>query len=262
MNDIAKLEGLQASLRRVRWRLADEIGLAIMRGDYPPGLPLPAEQRLCGMLGVSRTAMREAVRGLIAKGLVESRPKIGTRVRERVHWNHLDPDVLRWRLEVWDTDTYLSKVLQLRLAAEPAAAALAARAADAGDHTRLRHQFDAMVAAGEAQEAWVEADLQFHQAIYVATHNEFFWPIGELFGLALKEMFRIAALGSHRARAIVEHRDLLNAVVEGKPELAHAAALTLVRNAASDVALLRGPGPASTGEAPRAGRRRGRRSPA
>ena len=61
---------------------------------------LPSELRLCEMLGVSRTAMREAIRGLIAKGLIDSRPRVGTRVRDPEYWNHLDPDVLRWRLEV------------------------------------------------------------------------------------------------------------------------------------------------------------------
>jgi DNA-binding FadR family transcriptional regulator len=225
---------------RLDLRLGDEIGLAILRGDFPPGLPLPSEPRLCEMLGVSRTAMREAVRGLVAKGLVESRPKIGTRVRAAVHWNHLDPDVLRWQLEVADTDAYLRKMMQLRQATEPAAAALAAVAAGPVDHEILRKRFEAMVAAGDEHEAFVEADLQFHTAIYIATHNEFFWPIGQLFGLALRQMFQIAATGKHRPRAIREHRDLLNGIVEGKPEAARAAALILLGNAAADIARIRG----------------------
>ena len=139
--------------------------------------------KLCEMLGVSRTAMREAIRGLIAKGLVESRSKIGTRVRPAAYWNHLDADVLRWRLEVTETDTYLRKMFELRLATEPAASAIAARFADASDRARIMRAFDAMVAAGSDNLPWVEADLEFHKAIYLATHNEFFWPIGQLFNL-------------------------------------------------------------------------------
>jgi DNA-binding FadR family transcriptional regulator len=233
------VEGLGPSIRQVHLRLGDHIGLAIVRGDFPTSQSLPSETRLCEMLGVSRTAMREAIRGLVAKGLVESRPKVGTRVREPEHWNHLDPDVLRWQLEVSDTDAYLRKMFQLRHATEPAAAAIAAEWAHGDDHARLRAAFEEIVAAGDNNRAWVEADLKFHKTIYLATHNEFFWPIGQLFSLALKEMFRIAALGSHRPRAVVEHRDLLNAIVGGKPDLARAAALTLLRNAANDIATIR-----------------------
>ena len=240
MTLVGRFRSAQPSKRLLDLRLGDEIGLAILRGDFPPGLPLPSEPRLCEMLGVSRTAMREAVRGLVAKGLVESRPKIGTRVRAAVHWNHLDPDVLRWQLEVADTDAYLRKMMQLRQATEPAAAALAAAAAGPADHEILRKGFDSMVAAGDDDEAFVEADLQFHTAIYIATHNEFFWPIGQLFGLALKQMFQIAATGRHRPRAIREHRDLLNGIVDGKPEAARAAALILLGNAAADIARIRG----------------------
>jgi len=231
---------LRPQIRRVHLRLADEIGVAILRGDFSPGQTLPSEAGLCQMMGVSRTSMREAIRGLIAKGLVESRPKVGTRVCEPVRWNHLDPDVLRWRLEVTDTDAYLRKMLQLRNATEPAAAALAAQSADASDKDRLRETFANMVAARDDAEGWVEADLQFHKAIYFATHNEFFWPIGQLFSLALGEMFRISVRGSHRSRAIEEHRDLLNGIVEGKPELAHTAAMTLLRNAAADITRITG----------------------
>lgn len=224
---------------RMHYRLIDDLGLAILRGEFQPGQSLPPEVRLCEILGVSRTAMREAIRGIVAKGLVESRPKIGTRVRAREHWNHLDPDVLRWQLEVTDTDAYLRKMFQLRHATEPAAAAIAASAADDSDRQRLREAFQKMVAAGSDNELWVEADLAFHKEIYLSTHNEFFWPIGQLFSFALREMFEIAALGSHRPRAIVEHSDLMTAIVEGKPDLAETAARTLLRNAATDIDRIR-----------------------
>jgi DNA-binding FadR family transcriptional regulator len=225
---------------RMHYRLIDDLGLAILRGEFQPGQSLPPEVRLCEMVGVSRTAMREAIRGIVAKGLVESRPKIGTRVRAREHWNHLDPDVLRWQLEVTDTDIYLRKMFQLRHATEPAAAAIAASAADDKDRESLKEAFQKMVVAGSDSELWVEADLTFHKEIYLSTHNEFFWPIGQLFSFALREMFEIAARGSHRPRAIVEHGDLMTAIVEGKPDLAETAARTLLRNAVTDIARIRG----------------------
>jgi DNA-binding FadR family transcriptional regulator len=226
-------------IRRVHLRLGDQLGLAIVRGDFPQGEVMPSEFKLCEMLGVSRTAMREAIRGLVAKGLVESRSKIGTRVRSSENWNHLDADVLRWQLEVADTDTYLRKMFQLREATEPAASSIAARFATPDDHERITAAFAEMVAAGADNRLWVEADLKFHKAIYLATHNEFFWPIGQLFDIALKEMFSIAARGSHRPRAIVEHRDLMNAIVEGKHHLAYELSQKMVENATQDIVSIR-----------------------
>lgn len=234
-----QVSGFGPLIRQIHLRLGDQLGLAIVRGDMPQGELLPSEAKLCEMLGVSRTAMREAIRGLIAKGLVESRSKIGTRVRPAAYWNHLDADVLRWRLEATDTDTYLRKMFELRLATEPAASAIAARFADTCDRTSITGAFEAMVAAGSDNLLWVEADLEFHKAIYLATHNEFFWPIGQLFNLALKEMFTIAAHGSHRPRALAEHRDLMNAIVQGQTEIAYALSRKMVENASNDIVRIR-----------------------
>lgn len=231
---------LSAANIKLHMRVADQLGLAIVRGDFRPGDNLPPEVQLCEMLGVSRTAMREAVRGLAAKGLIDSRPKRGTIVRDPEHWNHLDPDLLRWRVEVTDVEDYLKKMFELRRATEPAAAALAAQEANAEDRARLQADFDAMVAAGDDNAKWVEADLMFHKDIYLATHNEFFWPIGQLFSFGLRTMFAIAAQGlGHRKRAIVEHGDVLRAILEGKPEMARAAAMLLIGNATSDVDKIR-----------------------
>ena len=163
-------------------------------------------------------------------------------MRELEYWNHLDADVLRWQLSVTETEPYLRKMFQLRHATEPAAAAIAAENADFDDRERLSAAFQAMVDAGADNMLWVEADLVFHKSIYLATHNEFFWPIGQLFSFALKEMFRIAALGAHRPRAIIEHGDLLRAILERKPEIARAAALTLLGNAVADIRLIRDKG--------------------
>jgi DNA-binding FadR family transcriptional regulator len=229
------IASLSAASVKLHMRVADQLGLAIVRGDFQPGDSLPPEVQLCQLLGVSRTAMREAVRGLVAKGLIDSRPKRGTQVRDPEFWNHLDPDVLRWRVETTDRDTYLKKMFQLRRATEPAAAAIAAVEANEGDHRILTANFQAMIDAGADNAKWVDADLAFHKSIYLATHNEFFWPIGLLFSFGLRQMFDIAALGQHRPRAIVEHGDLLRAIVDRKPDLARAAAQTLIGNATSDV---------------------------
>lgn len=228
--------------RNLHTRLADQIGAKIVRGDIVPGAALPSELRICDIMGVSRTAVREAIRVLVGKGLLESKPKSGTRVRRTEHWNHLDPDVLRWRFEVAEVDTYLRKLFQLRFAVEPTASALAAAAAQPADVERIREAFGRMVDAS-GEEAFVDADLDFHRAIYVATHNEFFWPIAQMFALALRASFRIGAKGNHRKRAIAEHGALVDAIAAGEPEKAHAAALKLLGNAANDLVRLCGRDP-------------------
>lgn len=230
---------LERMMRKVHLRLGDQLGLAIVRGDFRPGELLPSEARLCELTGVSRTALREAIRGLVAKSLVESRPKVGTRVLPSERWNQLDAEVLQWQLEVMDTDEYLRKVFELRHATEPAAAAIAARAATTADRAAITAAFEAMVAAGADNMLWVEADLTFHRRIYLATHNQFFWPISKLFSLALKEMFAIAARGSHRPRAVEEHRALMRAIVEGEADLARRLSQVMVDNAAGDIVRIR-----------------------
>lgn len=132
-------------------------------------------------------------------------------------------------------ETYINKMFQLRRATEPEAAALAAQAANLSDHKTLESDFRAMEEAGDDHVAWVEADLQFHRTIYLSTHNEFFWPIGQLFSIGLRQMFDIAAKGSHRARALQEHGELCRAIINREPEMARQAAMKLLSNATADI---------------------------
>src|ERR1700712_2746950 len=200
-----------ALIRNVHSQVADRIGISIVRGDIVAGETLPSEMQICEMIDVSRTVVREAIRTLTGKGLVESRPKSGTRVRPPQQWNQLDPDVLRWRMETSDIDSYLAKLFQLRCAVEPAAAALAATRAGEEDIARIRAGYEGMVAA-KVNEKFVIADIAFHQAIYFATRNEFFWPIAQMFEITLRQSFTIAARGSHRERALREHHAVLEAI--------------------------------------------------
>ncbi len=229
-------------IRSIHAQITERIGLGIVRGDFPPGEPLPSEVRICEMMGVSRTVVREAIRSLTGKGLLESRPKSGTRVRVPELWNHLDPDVLRWRLEVTDTDVYLAKIFQLRESLDPTASAVAAVAANDADRSAIRLAFNGMVAARD-NEAFVTADIAFHKAIYLATHNEFFWPIAQMFDFTLRQSFAIAATGDHRARALREHRDVMEAIVAGDALRARAATDILVGHSAGDLVVIMGRNP-------------------
>src|SRR5881398_3488194 len=123
--------------RGLHGELVHEIGVRILRGELRPGDLLPTEEELQGELAVSRTVLREAIKVLAAKGLVEARPKIGTRVRPRDAWNLLDPDVLAWQQRGAGSPSLLRALTEVRRSIEPAAAELAASRADAGDLAAL-----------------------------------------------------------------------------------------------------------------------------
>src|SRR5205809_5241457 len=134
-----RFERSQYPEQSLHGRIVHAIGRRILSGDLRPGDLLPAEPDL----GASRTVVREAVKVLAAKGLVESRPKTGTRVRPRDAWNLLDPDVLAWQREGASPAQFLRKLTEVRRIVEPAAAELAAERASsrelAGVEDAYRH---------------------------------------------------------------------------------------------------------------------------
>ena len=117
--------GRKRSLR-LHGTIAQDIGVRIVTGQLPPGHVLDGEIEASARLRVSRTAYREAVRILAAKGLVVSRPKLGTRVSEPDRWQLLDPDVLGWMFTTSPDETVLNSLFELRTIVESAACALAA----------------------------------------------------------------------------------------------------------------------------------------
>lgn len=119
--------------RRLHGAVAHKLGTAILSGDYAPGDTLSGEVEFSKSLDVSRSAYREAIQVLTAKGLVDSRPKIGTRVLPRSRWNLLDPDVLAWAFAGEPDLDFIRSLFELRGIIEPAAAALAADRRDRSD---------------------------------------------------------------------------------------------------------------------------------
>ena len=134
------LERSQYPDRSLHVRVVHAIGRKILGGELPPWALLPAEPEL----GASRTVLREAIKVLTAKGLVEARPKIGTRVRPRDAWHLLDPDVLAWQQRGAGRPSLLRTLTDVRRIIEPAAAGLAASRADAGDLAALAEALDEM----------------------------------------------------------------------------------------------------------------------
>ena len=222
-------------LRYLNERVTRKIGLRILDGTYPPGDTIPSEMDFCVELGVSRTALREAIKFLFSKGLVTPRVKVGTIVNPRRQWNFFDPTVLEWLLEVGDIGPFLIKLWALRKAVEPVAAALAAQNATFEDFEALHRSLQAMVEAAEDEDAWVRADLRFHQAIYAATGNEFFWPVGRLLAPAFAAGLRVTLSVQHQQRCIPEHRAVHDAILARDPVRAHAAVVELMMTSEADL---------------------------
>ena len=120
-------------IKNVHGNTVDFIGEAIVGGKYPVGASLPPEPVLCEQLGVSRTVIRESVKSLVAKGLIFTGPKVGTRVLPEEQWNWFDPDVIAWQAKAGLTAEFLRDLQELRRVVEPAAVRLAAERATAAD---------------------------------------------------------------------------------------------------------------------------------
>jgi DNA-binding FadR family transcriptional regulator len=158
----------------LREQVLNAIGSRIISGELSPGDVLPKEDTLSEQYGVSRTVIREAVKGLAARGLVESRPKVGTIIRPRGDWQMLDPSVLEWVASSKPDNEFMLSLAEVRQAIEPPMSALAARNATDEDIAQIQTAYEGLEAVEENdEEAWARADLEFHTRIVGACHNEF-----------------------------------------------------------------------------------------
>lgn len=235
-------EGIKLPLasagRRIHGSVARNLGVAILAGRHAPGDVLPGEIDFSEQLGVSRTAYREAIRILSAKGLVESRPKTGTRVSARGRWNLLDPDILAWTFEGGPSEAFIRDLFELRMIVEPAAAALAAARRSVEDVARMGRALEDMARHGLATEAGRAADQAFHNAILEAACN------GPLFSLSSSIAAAVTWTTIFKQRShtqprdpMPDHRAVHEAIVAADPEAARTAMTELVRLALADTEL-------------------------
>ena len=220
---------------RIHGRIADDLGIAILSGRHTSGSILPTEVEAADKLGVSRTAYREAIRFLVAKGLVESKPKVGTRVTERGNWHMLDPDVLRWIFQTEPSEQFIQELFELRAILEPQAAALAAQRRSVEQLSRMGHALEEMARHGLTTERGRAADQAFHEEILRATGNTTLSALTTTIGAAV----HWTTVFKHRIAApprdpMPEHRRVYAAIADGNAERALEAAKELLRLALQD----------------------------
>lgn len=218
-------KSISGSKRSLHVQVARKIARGILSGDLPEGGIIPGEMALCEQFGVSRTALREAEKLLTSKGLLESRPKVGTRVVERAYWNFLDPQLIEWMDGLTDVDEFCLQFLGLRRAIEPEACALAALHASVEQRIELSEIFQSMVEIDAAdvfdQQGWTVIDMKFHSLIFNATANDFYLPFSNI----LNTMFVnfITHSSEEGSTCINQHRQIYEAIMTGNSDKARKA---------------------------------------
>ncbi|MCF6112144.1 FadR/GntR family transcriptional regulator [Mesorhizobium muleiense] len=210
----------------------------ILSGRCAPGTALPTENELGVTYGVSRTVIREALKVLAAKGLVLSRPRIGTIVCEPDNWSLLDPQVMEWHGPSLFDRNLLDAVLETRRALEPLAASLAAERASLREIADLDAAWQSMAAASNDVDRFSVADIEFHRVLYRASHNPVIRQIGVLIDNALKYSFETSnKTVFDRTDALRCHRAVVEALRLRDKHAAAEAATSLIEQAAHDIDL-------------------------
>jgi DNA-binding FadR family transcriptional regulator len=223
-------EILQNRPKRLHAHIVDELGARIVRGDYAPETVLPIEDALVTELGVSRTVVREAIKVLAQKNLLRVRTRVGTSVCAQDEWNHLDPDILRWRFAS-DFDPQLVRdVIDLRRIIEPAAAEIAAQRATKPALKIISTAFRDMTETSDV-EAHISADLRFHLAILDASGNELLRGLRHSIEGALRFAIQFTTPSKEQGRTSQAwHTQVHDAIVAKKPTEARAAMSLIVES--------------------------------
>lgn len=153
-------------------QVSERVAMSIISGDVRPGELIPNETVLGDDIPVSRSVYREAIKFLSGKGLIEARPKSGTRAAPVSSWNLLDPDVLRWQLEAGGNEKFINDLYELRMFIEPNMARLAAERRTAQQARTLLEAYEGMAATPPASPDNVRYDLLFHETLIDACGNQ------------------------------------------------------------------------------------------
>jgi DNA-binding FadR family transcriptional regulator len=212
--------------------VARSIGVDIIAGRYTEGTRLPGDAELTAMFGVSRPVLRESVKTLVAKGLLSTKARVGTVVRERGAWNMFDADVLAWHLDAGIDKRFLGDLAEIRLAVEPRAAALAASRRSDADIVALRRSMEQMRRADSDSIGFADADLALHVAVANASGNLFMRSIGHVIEAALRASFLLSAPveSEDRETVLLWHQRIVDAIADGDAEMATRAMIEVIHN--------------------------------
>lgn len=223
--------------RNLYGQVVHELGERIAAGEFPEQAALPVEPELAAQLGVSRNLLREAVKALASKGLVEVRPRRGTRVRPRADWHLLDPEVLGWLDAVGQRLPHAFDLVEFRMIVEPAASRLAAMRATAEEKAGIDAACGALEACVGYPERIAACDLAFHGSILAASHNGVLSHLGSL--IASLMQLQVITTTDHPGafeRGLPLHRELTQSILRGEADRAEEVSRRLVAMPYQDLA--------------------------
>lgn len=228
-------------IKNVHGSTVDLLGEAIVGGRYPVGAAVPPEPALCEELGVSRTVVRESVKSLVAKGLIQTGPKVGTRVLPSDQWNWFDADVIAWQAKAGLTADFVRDLQDLRRVVEPAAVKMAAMRATVEDIAEIEAAFTGMKQAVFHGGDYVTHDMRFHQGFLRASHNRMLIQMGKALSALLRTSFELSTSRKDGpAKSLPLHRAVLDAIIARNPERAGHAIGVLIDGAHADIELVLG----------------------
>ncbi|PIB25617.1 transcriptional regulator [Amylibacter kogurei] len=197
--------------------VVNQLGRSIVSGEYPARTMIPLDPDICEMFGVSRTVVREAKKTLIAKGLIQSKAKVGTHVRSPNDWNMFDEDVLLWHASQKNPSEFYEELFEIRLIFEPAAAAKAATLTNSIDSAHLAQLCDDMENATD-RASFAVADYEFHKQILKLSQNRFLHSLGDIVQTALYSLFMTEAddaFPDSKTDVALQHRKIATAITSG-----------------------------------------------
>lgn len=211
-------------------RLTRLFGKQIAQGEFAPGAALPSEAELCERFGVSRNVMREVIKVLSTKKLIDAQPHRGLFVMPSEQWNYLDADVLEWALEKGGNPELISSLIEVRGLIEPTISRWAAERATAVDLVAIEANYNEMNANRDSVMAFQEADIRFHKAILLATHNVVIQQLSDAVSALQRAIFDYTFIADtkHMNLTMKEHSDLFDAIRRKNPEAAEQACHDMV----------------------------------
>jgi DNA-binding FadR family transcriptional regulator len=218
---------------RLHDQVVRELALRIMDGGLQS---LPPEPDLCKDLKVSRTILREAVKVLAAKGMVEVGPKVGTRVLPRKHWNLLDPKLLEWQSQNGMAAHFFQNICEVREIIEPAAAELAAKRATKGEIAEIEHAWKDMKENWQNTDAYIVADLRLHANIFAASHNELLQGLAATIQTVLRTGRDLSIRGPHGIEGSLPlHEQLVRGICTQNAPAARKTMVRIIRMSGEDI---------------------------
>lgn len=215
-------------------RLTQLFGRRITQSDFAPGTALPSEAELCEQFEVSRNVIREVVKVLATKRLIDAQRNRGLFVMPAERWNYLDADVLEWTLEKGSHPALIRSLIEVRSLIEPMISRWAAERATALDLVDIEASFNDMAANPTRLDVFHEADIRFHRAVLMASHNVVMLQLSDAVSALQRAIFDVTFVSEprHMALTIQEHRDLFEAIRRKLPDAAEAASRIMIERTA------------------------------